>query len=234
MTDPPPPERKLTGTQVDAVLARALELQSAHAEGATQTDVDATSIQQLSDAAAEVGLSPDLVRRAATEILDSPSLGLSDLIEIQADSLVIDRIFPGSFSPDDVPHLLDDLREIVGAKGEWHANSDEFSWGASGMRLRIASVGRNSRVDIRTPFAPNGFPVVGCVTVWGSLFALVLILLTGGDPFSGLALLFLAIFAGVLGTAVHLVTRQAFARARNMRLHEAKQALAAVTSRLRA
>jgi hypothetical protein len=231
MSDAPRPDRRLTEAQAEAILRRAAELQAASDGAGTQAD--GVGLEQLTEAAAEVGVSSEMVRKAASEVLAGSRPQPRRPAVWGAFMPITDRIILGRLHDDDLPELLEELREISGT-ASWSAKGGEFTWQTrSGLALRLTHVGRNTRLWMSMPTGGCGCFSSFAVSAFGTLLA-VFVAISVSD-ISGTVLLWsTAAFAAALGAATFALTFRPMQRARERRLSEANRIQTLLESRIRA
>jgi len=96
-------ERRYTEKEVREILGRVGELQSTHA---IDSPASGTTLDQLKQAAAELGFDPELVNKAASEIRSGNEVGTSSRLLAGPWNLVSDHIVPGRVTEEDWPALV--------------------------------------------------------------------------------------------------------------------------------
>ena len=200
-------EARFSGDEVDAILNRAAELESAAPGGAAG---DGLTLAQLEDIAVEVGLDPAHIRQAASEVRPSQS-GLADssgtaLIPMRAAGgplalprtrrgiISLVRVIPRAITDDELNTILDLITDHTGMTGRASQVGSRTTWhGVSEHRLLDVSIVRKSdRTEVR--IKDNLKPLRG--GLYGGLIGGV-----GGGLGGGLGWLFAMMFgaAGILG-----------------------------------
>src|SRR5260221_4435167 len=111
-------EQQYTEQEVSAIIRRAGELQPARTPGKGDSPALAgTTLTQLQQAAAELGIDPDLIRQAAGDVAaedssDPYSRLLGGPWAVDSDSFV-----RGSVTEDNWPELIDGIRASTGRVG---------------------------------------------------------------------------------------------------------------------
>lgn len=232
MANTPRPNQILSDAQVSAITQRAVELQLAGESGVSGLDFEVTTLQQLTQAAEEVGVSQDLVMRAASEVLSPAPVAASAPDKLRNGNLVVDEIFEGRLQPDDVPELLAEVRRLMGAAGEWRFANGEFHWFHSGEgKLTLTPVGRNTRVSMTLPVGGFQAIFVGYMGL-GAAAATTIVAQAAGLEF-GQGLL-AALFVGGLAALIAMgFTDEPFRLAARRRLDRGHALLGAVKATLR-
>jgi len=114
--------------EADAILKRAIDLQAAQESSKHKVELGrGLTLEQLYRSAAEIGVDPSLVRRAAEEMMGR------EIVSPKADPrvpTVIERDFLTPITEADFPSLLEHLRDttkssgaaqVIGGTLEWHS-----------------------------------------------------------------------------------------------------------------
>ena len=119
MSTTPP---RYTDDDARRILERAAELDLA--------DPDAVTLEELEAIAAEAGIAPEAVRRAAR--------GEIVLSETSGDDVM--ALVPGPWTDDDIDTALDRARAYFGAEGTVTRNKDRVAWQTTGRGMRYIEV----------------------------------------------------------------------------------------------
>ena len=142
------PERRFTESEVREILRRSVEIQSgSHSEGAT--------LDQLLHASSELGLDPEAVRKAASDVVLEPARPRGSWLFGGPSTFNLDRIVTGTVSEDRWPLMLADLRAATGRVGKPSTLGKSFEWSSYAMdsiHLSVTAAGQHSRVRITSRF----------------------------------------------------------------------------------
>ncbi len=173
--------RVYTEREFALILAKAAELagSSPSAEGRA----DGLLLDDVKAIAAEVGLDPALVERAAHLV---PQVSRGSLLERMAGgplSSDVDLYFPVEFTQDGAEHLLAVLRSTLGRHGEGEATASGMSWSAGVVHASAHREGDGTRVRVVVKnrirlFFPLMFGSMGVVAV----ILLAVLAAGGGEP----------------------------------------------------
>jgi hypothetical protein len=147
-------EPRYTEKEVSAILKRAAELQGdgAHESGGT-------SLEQLQQAAAEIGIGPSMVERAAVE------LGTKDMQGPGAKWLGgpwgvdYEKLLPGIIDEDSWPGAVEDLRAETGRVGFPKQVGKGYEWLSlqpDPLHITFTPSGQNTRVRVTARFGQWG------------------------------------------------------------------------------
>lgn len=130
MSDPESPSRRYDDEEVSALLKRAAELQSS--DGVTGlSDPRGFSLTELEEIAAEAGIAPLHLRRAAAE-LESHKATSGDWTWATGEptTLVRERIVPGELPPGAFETLVAEIEMGAGARGQPSLVGRTLTWQA--------------------------------------------------------------------------------------------------------
>lgn len=186
--------------QLERIFARATEME-VDALPPVPTR-DAYSLADLKAIAAEAGIDPDLIERAAREIAatgESTSRGLV--------SRHVDVSFPGTLSEDRARRVLAAVRSSLRQQGTGEVSSSGFSWTSDGRTLLMTAHDELGKTHLRV--SSNAWPSVSVAALLGLLAAWTTAGMLGTITMVG----FFASVAAGLGVTATLVTA-AMAKAR--------------------
>lgn len=234
-TTPPPPavRRKYDGGEVQEIVRRATELEATNPTGAM-------TIGGVEAIAAEVGVSPDLVRAAAKSLTrPGPAPLPADPQKWRKvlggpSALSFERVVEGELRETDFPDVVDEIRRIMRHVGQVSQLGRSFSWvmTRTGGRTREVEVsvsvrGGVTRISVRENLAPSIGATFGGIGggLGGGMMGPIIGITVGGLGLAPIAIA--AIIPVWLGT-VYGIARTVYAR--NARGKEAEFAL--LTDRL--
>ena len=127
MPDAPDSSRQYSDREVRLILKSAVELQQRLADLAGER-AGGMSLAELEQVAAEAGLDPTFVRRAAAQ-LDAPAAPSDRSIFLGGPTqLVLERVVNLTIDPDRFDHLLDVVRAVTHEVGEVSTVGRQFGW----------------------------------------------------------------------------------------------------------
>jgi hypothetical protein len=152
------PRRRFSGGEVQEIVKRAAEL-----EASAPTAGGAMTIGGVEAIAAEVGIAPDLVHRAAGSLAVEPSLpaGIPNRWLGGPTTFVLERVVDGEVPEADYPMLVEEIRRVLRNAGQVSQFGRSFSWiasrrGGSQRDLEVAVVvrGGQTRISIQESLGP--------------------------------------------------------------------------------
>jgi hypothetical protein len=157
------PRRRFSGGEVQEIVKRASEL-----EATAPTHGDAMTIGGVEALAAEVGIAPDTVRRAADSLRASPGgASLPALEPIRSNPLaggpttvVIERVVEGELPESEYAVMVDETRRFLKNVGQVSQLGRSFSWVASGgpsrrnLEIVVSMRAGRTRITIQENLAP--------------------------------------------------------------------------------
>ncbi|HMA41238.1 MAG TPA: serine/threonine-protein kinase [Gemmatimonadales bacterium] len=158
-----PPRRRFSGGEVQEIVKRASEL-----EATAPTLSDAMTIGGVEALAAEVGIAPDTVRRAADSLRASRSGAPLPAVEpIRANpwaggptTVVIERVVEGELPESEYAVMVDETRRFLKNVGQVSQLGRSFSWVASGgpsrrnLEIVVSMRAGRTRITIQENLAP--------------------------------------------------------------------------------
>ena len=137
---------RYSDAQVRGIVARAAEL-----EATTPTTSGALSLGGIQQLAADVGIPPEHVDRAARELSRRAPMPpvRSNAFVGSPSRILVERFIEGEAAPDDYPILVDEIRMMVGNAGQSSTLGRALAWRTAGA---ANGVGRQVSVSI----TPNG------------------------------------------------------------------------------
>jgi len=165
-------EPQYTEKEVSAILKRAAELQG---DGAKATG--GTSLTQLQQAAAEIGIDPSMVQRAADELASSAPRGPGAAWLGGPWGVDYDKLLPGVIDENSWPGVVEDLRSATGRVGtpKQVGKGYEFlSNDPDTLHVTFTPSGSSTRVRVTARFGEWG----AVFYVLPSLFALFISVIT--------------------------------------------------------
>jgi serine/threonine protein kinase len=157
------PRRRFSGGEVQEIVKRASEL-----EATAPTQSDAMTIGGVEALAAEVGIAPDTVRRAADSLRASRSGASLPAIEpIQSNpwaggptTVVVERVVEGELPESEYAVMVDETRRFLKNVGQVSQLGRSFSWVASGgpsrrnLEIVVSMRAGRTRITIQENLAP--------------------------------------------------------------------------------
>ena len=143
-------EPRYTEKEVGAILKRAAELQA----GAPPRGGE-TSLSQLQQAASEIGIDPENLRRAAAEI-ESGSLHGPGATWLGGPwGVDYDRVLPGVVDDDSWPTIVEDMRAATGRVGSPKEVGKGYEWLSTEpdpLHITFTPTGTNTRLRVTARF----------------------------------------------------------------------------------
>jgi serine/threonine protein kinase len=225
LTTPVGMARRYSAGEVQEIVKRASEL-----EASTPTAPGAMTIGGVEALAADVGIAPDLVRRAA-DLVRTPSGEGAVPLPVEPirsnpwlggpTSIGIERVVEGELPETEYAAMVDETRHFLKNVGQVYQLGRSFSWSASGGQTRrnldiVVSVrGGRTRITIRESLAPIAGAVFGGIGGGmggggiGPLIAVLASLHVPGEVFGAIVPLWLlTTFATARTTFRRMTTRR--------------------------
>ena len=172
-------QRRYTEKEVREILSRVAKLHGERASG----DADhGSTLQQLEQAAAELGLDSSLVRQAALDIDTDTGAGSSSLLLGGPWNVDSDRIVPGRVTVENWSGIVEDIRSATGRIGFPKVSGTLFEWTSEqpdGLHVSISPSGENSRVRVSARFGTLPLTAHFAGAGAGALLGVMLILSFG-------------------------------------------------------
>jgi hypothetical protein len=160
-------ESRYTEKEVSAILKRAAELQG---EGVLATG--GTSLAQLQQAAAEIGIDPVKVQQAAAELNTKGQTGPGAAWLGGPWGVDYDKLLPGVIDEDSWPGVVEDLRGETGRVGIPKQVGKGYEWLSlepDMVHMTFTPSGSNTRVRVMARFGQWG----GLLYIMPTLFAML-------------------------------------------------------------
>jgi serine/threonine protein kinase len=149
-----PPRRQFAEEDVQAIVRRAAELEVTNPTASGQMTMG--GVEQL---AGEVGIPPELVRKAAREMYVKTLGALEPMEPPRRNRLIggptrvlIERIIEGEVPDAEFPVLVDEIRRVLGNVGQVSQLGRSFTWtaagGSGGRMLEVVVAVRGGRTRI--------------------------------------------------------------------------------------
>lgn len=193
-------QRRYDDQEVRAIIQRASELQAGLAP---EAEVSGMTLQELERVASELGLEPNIVRRAAEE---QSTDGRRAPARLKQGLILADCTLEGAIDDDRWESMVADVRSSIGASGEVSKRGNTFEWTANWevARLTVTATVRGNQTRIKAMANTEGGtllfwllgPLVGAVPL---LLAVKKLWSTSGSAPALATGLCLAVLA-VLGT----------------------------------
>ena len=196
--------RSMSDSQVEEILRRATELELEEPDEGTALTMG--SVEQV---AAQVGIAPETVRRAANELeIAGAGRGLARVPEgkKKSDTIVVDRVARNQVTSADYEALVDEIHSTLGLLGHVSTVGSTLTWSpaAQGWEARkiIVTVtplegGTHIHVEEKLEISGWKFLVPGWGAGAAALLMLVIFIFLGLEAEGAILALFLA--AGVAG-----------------------------------
>jgi hypothetical protein len=143
-------ERRFSDRDMNAIIQRAAALQ----QEASSDKASGPTLDQIQQAASELGISPEMVARAADEISSSPpDVGLSRFGSPTA--AVYSRSAEGVLQEHELPGLLKEIRRLTGRVGYPRSMGDSFEWQSNqpdGLHISLTPRNGKTLIDVRASF----------------------------------------------------------------------------------
>lgn len=153
MTDELPQRRRYGDKEVGLILKRAAELQQQ--EPASGAEGGGLTLPELEEIAAEAGIDPRYLRRAAAEVESGSKLdsGKASLFFGAPLTIELERTLPGEMPEEAFSTFVPDIQQAAGGHGQASALGRTFTWQSStpsGERsLQVTVTSRDGRTRIR-------------------------------------------------------------------------------------
>ena len=226
MPDAPESSRQYSDREVRLILKSAVELQQRRADRAGELS-GGMSLAELEQVAAEAGLDPTFVRRAAAQ-LDAPAAPSDRSIFLGGPTrIVIERVVNLAIEPGRFDQVLDVVRAVTHEVGEVSTVGRQFGWKGrfDGARSDVSVSAGEDRTTLRVRIQLDEV-ALGHFMLKGTLFGVGGGII-GAAVTAALGPVALAVAAGTMGTGYFWARhglRRATARYR-ARGHELIEAL---------
>lgn len=154
MTGQPPQRRRYGDNEIGLILKRAAELQ--RQEPAAGTEGSGLTLPELEEIAAEAGIDPRYLRRAAAEVDEGGTKfdsGKASYFLGAPLTIELDRTLSGEVPEEDFALFVPDIQQAAGGHGQASALGRTFTWQSStpgGERsLQVTVTSRDGRTRIR-------------------------------------------------------------------------------------
>jgi len=200
MPNEPSDDQRFTEKEIQVILKRAGELQAARTDSGAGM-AGSTTLAQLQQAAAEIGIDAELIAQAAQDLTVGKTSGQSSHLLGGPWNVDVDQWVQGTVTEETWALLVDDIRAVTGRVGFPKAVGKGFEWLSiqpDPLHLTFSPSGDKTRLRITARF--GGWS--GLFYVLPTMLALVLAILLGaafgksGGMSPGL---FLALLAGLPG-----------------------------------
>lgn len=128
MTDPSLPTRRFSDEEVGHLLERASELQLR--EGASADPARGLTLRELEEIAAEAGIDPELLRRAASEFDAGRGRAPTTIDRVlgAAPTILYERRVPGQLSPEGLETIVAEIQSAAGVLGQPSLVGGTLTW----------------------------------------------------------------------------------------------------------
>lgn len=128
MTLPAPQPRRFSDEEVGRLLERAAEMQLR--EGATGESARGLTLRELEEIAAEAGIDPQLLRRAASELDAGVGRPVTfvDRVLGAAPTILFERRVPGKLSPEGLEAIVAEIQGALGVLGQPSLVGNSLTW----------------------------------------------------------------------------------------------------------
>ncbi|MCW3098259.1 MAG: hypothetical protein JWL77_3877 [Chthonomonadaceae bacterium] len=200
------PTRHYTDREVGAILKRAVEIQAGHSDGGLALDaLDGTTLDQLQQAAVELGLDPALIAQAAAEVRDVGGVGRVTRLFGGPWSIDSDHIIEGMVTEEDWAALVEEIRASTGRVGYPKIVGKAFEWLSlqpDPLHVSVTPHGSNTRVRVTARFGPWAGMWYMLSTVLGIVLAVLTIVACGKSAALNPAVILSLLAAFPLGSLV--------------------------------
>jgi len=177
MSNEPSDDRQFTDKEIQAILKRAGELQAARSEHGSGT-LGGTTLAQLQQAAAEIGIDAELIAQAAQDLTVGKTSGQSSHLLGGPWRVDVDQWVPGAVTEETWSLLVDEIRAVTGRVGFPKSFGKGFEWLSvqpDPLHLTFSPSGDKTRLRITARF--GGWS--GLFYLLPTMLALVLALVLG-------------------------------------------------------
>lgn len=128
MHSPDPPARRYSEDEVGRLLERATEIQ--RREGSTAASAGGLTLRELEEIAAEAGIDPQLLRRAASELDagEAPPTTVLDRVMGASPTILFERRVPGRLSPAGLEAIVVEIQSALGVLGQPSLVGNTLTW----------------------------------------------------------------------------------------------------------
>jgi hypothetical protein len=148
MSQDPLNQRKFTEKETGAILRRAAELQ-AEEEGVSSGD--GASLAQLQQAAAELGIKPEIIAKAAADIAGGRISPTTSSFWGSPRKIEMERIVGYPITEESWPAILEQIRSVSGRVGDSRTIGKSLEWTSSSpetLHVTILPQGEHSRIKV--------------------------------------------------------------------------------------
>jgi len=212
MSKEPTDDRRYTEKEIQVILKCAGELQAARTENAPGM-LGGTTLAQLQQAAAEIGIDADLIAHAAQNLPLSQTEGQASGLLGGPWKVDSDQLVPGVVTEETWPFVVDDMRAATGRVGFPKAVGKGFEWLSlqpDAIHVTFTPTGAKTRVRVTARF--GGWS--GLFYILPAMLALILTILLStafGKSDAMSPALFLTLLVGLPGMTL-VGGRMAFKR----------------------
>ena len=226
MSTPDDSFRRFGDREVGLILKRATELQ----DTASEPSGAGLTLKELEEIAAEAGIDPTHLRRAAAEVqAGGPSSGLATAFLGASPTVSLERMIPGEVSERGFELLVPEIQQVDTGQGVPSLFGRTLTWRSDTRSLQLAVSSRDGETQIRIDERLHGLAAglfAGLLGGGGGGIGMGVGVGVGAGVL-GSALLGIALPLGVIG-GCYLIARSIFGTAARRR----QQALAALMDRL--
>jgi hypothetical protein len=157
MAHDPLVNRKFTEKEAGAILRRATELQ---AEEASAPVGDGTSLAQLQQAAAELGIKSELIARAAADIASGKKSPSASSFWGSPRKIEVERMVGYPITEESWPVILEQMRSVSGRVGDSRVIGKSLEWTSNSpdtIHVTVLPQGEHSRVKVTAHVGEWGF-----------------------------------------------------------------------------
>jgi len=156
MSQDPFAHRRFTDREVSAILRRAAELQ---AQEEDTPGGEGTSLAQLQQAVAELGIKPHLVAKAAADIAGGKQPQATSFFWGSPPKIEVERLVGYQITEESWPAILEEMRRVTGRVGDSRAIGRTWEWISSSedlLHVTVSPQGKHSRVTVTARFGELG------------------------------------------------------------------------------
>jgi serine/threonine protein kinase len=207
--------RRYSDSEVEEIVRQAAEEQLAHP---TEAGMSLNTIQQI---AADVGISPERVERAARALEVRERVGPPAKVETgtfwlgSPTTIASERVVQGEASESAHEDIVDEVQAMFSTEGQVDARSRSLTWRTEkptlgkrrAVQVRVSSRAGRTRIQVQEKLGELAASLFPSITVGGGGGGLAIILSLGGPEFGWLAA---GVFGAVWVGGMHALARAIF------------------------
>ena len=178
------PERRYTDEEVAKVLHRAVQPVSGGQNLPTRSESEGITLAQLESVAAEAGIDPARVRKAALTMGDAPLTEGGSRLFGPRTMHVFDRVVEGEMPPQRLSDLIAAMRRLMRQTGKVEQIGDWLEWTSDAGIIHVTVKPENGRTQLQ--FMGNAGPKMIGVLAPTALATLISIVTLGHEGMLGI------------------------------------------------